>query len=153
MADLLLGAEERAPQVHRQHPVEGGGVEPVGRLGDLDAGVVDQEVDRTELVGDGLPHLFDLVLVRHVGLHQPRSGAGRADLVDAAFDAALDGVPGRLRPFGPADVVDGDVHPFLPQADGDRLADPRAATGDDGRLALQSLHDPSLPSFGTGGPS
>lgn len=127
MADLLLGAEERSPQVDGQDPVEGRGVEVVGRRRDLDPGVVDQKVDAAKLVGDRLPHLLDVVLARHVGLHQQRLGAGRADLMHAPLDAAFDGVPGRHGALRRPHVVHGDVHALLPQPDGDRLSDAGAA--------------------------
>ncbi len=50
-------------------------------------------------------------------------------------------------PSGRPDVVDGDVDAFLAELDGDCLADARAATGDEGRLATQTVHRNS---FGIG---
>src|SRR3954471_9810707 len=65
----------------------------------------------------------------------PRGG----HLLHADLDAVLDGLLRLLRALGRADVVDGDVDAFLAQPDGDRLADARAAAGDQCLLALQPL--------------
>src|SRR4051812_7880227 len=66
----------------------------------------------------------------------PRGGHS----LHADLDAVLDGLLGFLRALGPAAVVDGDVDALLPGPDRDRLADARAAAGDQCLLALQTLH-------------
>jgi hypothetical protein len=138
--DGLLGAEEGAAQVDRQHLVEGVGGQVLGVGGDLDAGVVDQVVEPSVLLEDAVEHLGDLVLVRDVGADQDGAGAALAQLLHADVDAVLDGFLGLLGPLGRSHVVDGHVDAFLAEADGDGLADAGAAAGDDGDLALQSLH-------------
>ena len=57
-----------------------------------------------------------------------------ADLVHAGVDLLL----GVARLLGLAQVVDRDVGAVLGEAHGDRLADPRAAAGDQHVLALQA---------------
>src|SRR6187551_3828153 len=52
----------------------------------------------------------------------------------------LDRLLGLLGPFRATDVVDRDVHTLFAQPNGDCLSDPRATTGDDGHLSLQTLH-------------
>ena len=149
-ADGVLGAQERAAEVDAEHLVEGGRGQSVGVLGDLNAGVVDEEVDRTELVGHRLEHGLHLVLVRDVGFDEDGLATGGPHLVHAALDAAVDGLLGGFRPLDRAHVIDADVHTLLTQPDGDGLTDAGAASGDDCDLVLQALHRSSCQSFGVG---
>src|SRR5436190_10580890 len=68
------------------------------------------------------------------------SGAGLCRLLDAELHPVLDCFLGGDRAFWWAHVVDRDVGALLTEADGDRLADARAAAGDQGNLVLQSFH-------------
>ena len=81
----------------------------------LDAGVVDQDVDGTELVPDPIDHGFDFGAVRDVRLD--RHGA-------AAF--AADPCGDILGGLSAGDVVDGYVGALLREDLGDALADPAA---------------------------
>ena len=75
LADLRLGTQERAAEVDRQDAVERRRVEHVGVLRDLDPGVVDEEVDRTELGPHLLEHPLHRVLVGDVGLDRASPGS------------------------------------------------------------------------------
>ena len=141
-ADRLLGAEEGAAQVDGEHLVEVGDRELVGVLGDLDAGVVDEDVDAA-------------VLVEHLLEHRRRPGPpatrrrrrGSARVPAAAICFMQISTPCSIAslvssaPSGAPDVVDRDVDALLAEPDGDGLPDARAASGDDGDLAGQTLHD------------
>src|SRR3954451_16577779 len=144
-ADGLLAAEERAPEVDRQDLVERGDGQFIGVRRDLDAGVVDEEVDAAVLAEGPLEHCADLVLLRHVGADEDRVRPGGGHLLHADVDAVLDGLPGLLGALARPDVVDGDVDALLTEPDGDRLADSGAAAGHQRLLALQTLHVVLLP--------
>jgi hypothetical protein len=64
--DSLLCAQQRAPQVHREHLVERGDRQHVGVRRDLDAGVVDEVVDVPVLREYAVEHRRDLTLAGHV---------------------------------------------------------------------------------------
>ena len=132
--------EERPAQVHREHPVEVGDSELVRVAGDLDPGVVDQDVDAAVLLHHLVEHRVDLPGVGHVGGDQDRLRARRRQLPHAQVHPVLDRVPRLLGALRAADVVDGDVDALLAQPDRDRLPDARAAPGDQRLLALQTLH-------------
>ena len=96
--------------------------EILDRRDELDAGVVDENVDGSELrrrVGD---HRLGLRALRHVGA-----------VVDA-LDAELlfDGGARRLDRLGVAEAVDHHVRALLGERAGDRQSDPARGTGDDG---------------------
>src|SRR5262249_43251333 len=74
------------------------------------------------------------------GGDEDRPPARLRHLLHADLHPLLDRFLGGDRAFRPAHVVDRYVGALLTQADGDRLADSRAAAGDEGELALQSLH-------------
>ena len=86
---LPLFARRRAAEHLRAQPgaakvdVDEAGPLIVGQLEErhdrLDAGVVDEDVDRPELVPDALEHRLDLRAARHVGLHRHRAAPGRPD--------------------------------------------------------------------------
>ena len=77
-----LRAQEGAGEVGLDHAVPLGDVERVRRLADVDAGVVDEDVDAAELAGDALDHGGDRGLVGDVGGHGDRLGAGLLELRD-----------------------------------------------------------------------
>src|SRR5215831_2159141 len=112
----------------------------MGVLRYLDADVVDQDVQPPVLAHYLVEHLVHGLLVGYVGGDEDRPAAGLGHLLHADLHAMLDRFSGGDRAFRPAHVVDGDVGALFTEADGDRLADAGAAAGDDGDLALQSLH-------------
>ena len=132
----LAGAQERAPEVDRQYLVEVGRGQLVGVFGDLDAGVVDQDVQPPVFIHHPVEHLMDGLFVGHVRGDQDRPAARLGHLLHADLDPVLDGFPGGDRTIGAAHVVDCDVRAFLAQADGDGLADSRASAGDQSHLVL-----------------
>ena len=130
-ASPLLGlhaGRRRLDRVERGREVDGDdGVPLIGRKlldrrDELDAGVVDQDVDGSELgrrVGD---HRLDLVAFRHVG--------AVVDALDAKllFDAGALGFD-RL---GVAETVDHHVGALLGEGAGDGETDAAGGAGDDG---------------------
>ena len=139
-ADRRAGAQERAAQVDREDLVEVGGGQLVGVLRDLDPGVVDQDVQPPILAYHPVEHLVDGLLVGHVGGDEDRPAAGLRHLLHADLHPVLYRFLGGDRAFGRAHVVDRYVRALLAEADGDRLADARAAAGDESNLVLQSPH-------------
>jgi hypothetical protein len=137
----LTGTEERAPQVNGEDLVEVGGRQLVGVPGDLDAGVVDQDVQPPVLAHHPVVHAGHGLLVGHVRLDQDRPAARLGHLLHAHLHPVLDGFPGGDGAIGAAHVVDRDAGALLAQPDRDRLADAGASPGDQGHLVLQSLHD------------
>ena len=114
---------------------------------DLDAGVVDQHVQAAEAVDRRLDHRDDVLLLGHVALHEDVADAHLGNLGGAGMHSLL-GVGGLV---GLAQVVDCDVGAELGEADGDRLADARAAAGDEDVLALQPGHGLGRGDGGSGG--
>src|SRR5271165_4367787 len=110
-------------------------------LGYLDAGIINQDVQPPILAEHLVEHLIHGLLIGDVRGDQDRPATRLRHLLHADLDAVLDRFPGGDRAFWPAYVVDRDVGAFLAQADGDRLADSRAAAGDESDLVLQTLHD------------
>ena len=135
-----LGAEERALQVDRHHPVVFGlgGVERRGA--GFDAGVVDHHVEATELRHRRVDQRLKLVDAADVGVDADRLLAERGDLALQRF--------GRR---GVDDVVDDNVGARLGEAERNRLADPAVAAGDDGGLSVERHRDVSLASGATRG--
>jgi hypothetical protein len=134
--DRLARAEEGAPEVDADHLVEVRGRELVRRLRDLDAGVVDQDVEAAELVERVLEHAHDVVFLGDIALDEDVADAVLAHARDTGVNLLL-GVLGLL---GLTQIVDGDVCAVLGEADGDRLADTRCPAGDEDVLALESSH-------------
>ena len=100
MSQRLLRAEKCATQVDREHLVEVLDRQLVGVLGNLDAGVVDEDVDAAVLVEHSLEHRRDLTLLRDVSRDEDRLRA-RGDLCfDEHLHAVLDGFPVSSAPSG-----------------------------------------------------
>ena len=92
------------------------------RRDELDAGVVDHDVDGSELLGRVPDHRLDLVALRHVGA-----------VVDALdLELALDLGALFLDRLRIAEAVDHHVRAFLGERAGDGEADPAGGAGDDG---------------------
>ena len=68
--DRFTGAQEGAPQVHGENPVEVAAGQLVGRTRDLDTGVVDQDVEPAETLRRLLNHPHDVVLGRDIALDE-----------------------------------------------------------------------------------
>ena len=83
-----LRAQEGAGQVGLDHAVPLGEFERVRRLADIDAGIVDEDVDPAELVGDAADHGGDRLLVGDVGRDRNRLGAAFLSSATAAADLA-----------------------------------------------------------------
>ena len=129
--DRLAGAQERAAQVDREHLVELGARELLGRPGDLDAGVVDEDVEAAEALARLADHAHDVLLGGDVALDEHVADAVLAHLPQAGVHLLLG--PGRL--VGRGQVVDRDVGAVLGEPHGGRLADPGGAAGDQDVLA------------------
>ena len=125
-ADGFAGAKELAGQADVDDLLPLG----VGHLHergvDLQAGIVDQDVDGPEFFARGLKHGRHVGFAGHVGL----MGEGVAAVFLDCFDDGL----GLL---GPGDVVDADLGDGGPQRKGDGFADAGAGPGDDGRLTFE----------------
>jgi hypothetical protein len=127
-----------ASRAHRNadHLVEVVRGKLVRRPRDLDAGVVDEDVDPTELLDGIADHPDHVVLAGDVALDEHVTHAGLPDLVDAGVHLLLRA--GRFARH--AQVVDRNVGAVLCEPDGDRLADARGSAGDENVLALQTAH-------------
>src|SRR4051794_11859940 len=132
--DCLAGAEERPAQVDRDHPVEVRAGELLGRVRELDARVVDEDVEATEALRRLADHAHDIVFAGDVALHED---VAHALLPDSAY-AGVYLVLGTGRLVGRREVVDRDVRAVLREADGDRLSDSRGAARDQDVLAQQA---------------
>src|SRR5262249_61115489 len=82
----------------------------------------------------------DLVLLRDVRADEDVPDARLADGPDARVHLLL----GLVRLVAAAEVVDRDVGAALGEANGDRLADPRGAAGDEDVLALEAVRPLAL---------
>src|SRR5215208_714127 len=134
--DRFSCAQERAPQVDREDLVEVRGVELLGRSRELDAGVVDENVEAAEALGRLADHAHGVVLAGHVALDEDVADAVLLNLAHAGMHLLL----GPCRLVGRGQVVDGDVGAMRGEAHGDRLPDPGRATGYQQILALQAGH-------------
>ena len=106
-------------QVRGDQAVPVGGVEHVeGPLGDVHAGVADEDVDRPEVVEDAGDHGGDALAVGDVAGLDPAAVAGRSE-------AAADGVE-----LGAVAADQGDAEPGGGQVLGDGAADAAAGPGD-----------------------
>ncbi len=104
------------------------------RRDELDAGIVDEDVDRAELALGIRDHLGDLVALGHVG--------GRIERLDA--ELGLDAGPLLFDRGGIAETVDHQRRAFARESPRDRQADTAGRTRYDSNLALQR-HGRSLP--------
>ena len=140
VAHRVARTQERAAEVDRKDLVEVRGGQFMRVLGYLDAGVIDQDVQPPIFAEHPVEHLIHGLLVGHVRGDQDRPATRLCHLLHADLHPVLDRFPGGDRAFRPAHVVDRDVGALLTQADGDRLADSRAAAGDESDLVLQTFH-------------
>ena len=120
---------ERRRQVERQDRIPLGDREFVDRRHELDAGVVDQDVDRAEFLDRPAHHRLDRVLLRQVGavvahFHRVIGGQFRAELLDFA----------RV-----AEAVEDDVGAARGERGGDAEADAARRSGDECRFACGHL--------------
>ena len=122
----MLGAEERAREVHVEHPLPFGAIEHVGRAAARDSRRGDDRVDATVFGDHAVDHRRDRVLVPYVGLRerdlrrarrQVELGRGLGE-IDAHDPRALGREPGYAR-----------------------QPDPRGGAGYQCELAVQSTHD------------
>ena len=97
--------------------------QPVGRP----SGIVDENVDLAEVIDGARRHGFNLCRARHVCLDEQRVTRPR-----------LAQLPGDLFGLCGVDISDNNVGTFGNQTLGDRLANIRCATGDNGRLCIQT---------------
>src|SRR5919198_6282161 len=117
----------------------------MGGARDLDAGVVDEDVNAAESVDRALEHRDDVFLLGHVAANEHVAYSFLPDASEAGV-YALFGLGCLLRG---AQVVDRDVSPVSGETNGDRLADPRGAAGDQHVLAPQTAQRCDL-RFGRG---
>ena len=127
-----LHAVDDAAEIDRQGAVPGLELGIVGRAAPADAGIVAQDVDpaedRERLVGGGA----QLRAVGNVDLDEMNGvGAGQRRL--------------RRREMGLVMVGDDDLHPLAEKAADHAEADAARTAGDEGHLAAQLAHRPSLP--------
>ena len=100
------------------------GVGVIDRAADGDAGIVDEDVEPAEMLGDVVHELLDLDRRSLVGL------------VGAGFDApGLQFLDDRFGLVGGGDIADGDVGAFIGERAGAGRADAARAAGDEGNLA------------------
>ena len=97
--------------------------ERVRRLADIDAGIVDEDVDPAELAGDAAGHGGDRFLVGDVGRDRDRRGAALLELRD------------RFRRLGLVAAHHRDRRAGLRKPLGHAEPDAAIAAGDDGYLA------------------
>src|SRR5262249_49629618 len=83
------GNEKQAPNVRREGMVPLGDREILERLGDGDTGVVHEQVDRAEPLGDALVHPTDVPLVADVGRKPRGANAGGVELRLEQLELAL----------------------------------------------------------------
>ena len=97
--DRLSRAQESAAEVHRQDLVEVRAGKLLGRSRDLDAGVVDQDVEAAETLGHLVDHPHDVLLGRNVALDQHVADALLPDHVHTRVHLRLrlGGLVGRRR--------------------------------------------------------
>ena len=130
---LLHAGHRRARGVEGRGEVDGDDGVPLldrellDRRHVLDAGVVDQDVDRAEVALGLGDHVGDLVVAQHVGGIEGDARAQRLDLRDRLLVVLLG-----------AEAVDDDIGAVLGERHGDAVADARGRAGDDGGLAFES---------------
>ena len=125
--DRVLHAQKHAAHVDGVQPIEVVGGRLLDRADVGDAGVVDEDVEATELAVQIVKRAPHVIGRRHVAAPGDRVAARRAD-----------GVRRRLR--GLVDVEDDRPSPLTSEQRGDRRADSRAGAGHHGDLAMQIEH-------------
>jgi hypothetical protein len=133
MADRLAGTEKCAPQVYIQHLIEISDFDFVAWRWNLDARVIDQNVEGPERLEHLGEHVLDLVLSRDVRLDDHvlagvSAGAGLPDCRLCRLGIGLDLV---------ARIVDGNIRAFLGKADGGGLSDSGSCSGYEHVLVLK----------------
>ena len=94
----------------------------------LQSGVVDQNVDGTELLADGAEHPGDVVFTRDVGFERHRGMTMAAQLVDHGLRFVLAG-----------DVIDTNIRPGVTERECDGASDPGARPGDNCFLPFEQF--------------
>ena len=145
VADRLASAQEGAAEVDRKHLVEVIARELVAVTRDLDAGVVDEDVEATELTDGVVDHRHDVGFAGDVALNEHVAHALLLHSIHARLNLLL-GLAGLA---GLVQIVDRDVRAVLRELDRDCLADSGRAARDQNALALQPGH--RLGPSGTGG--
>src|SRR5262249_48146905 len=122
---------ERAVEVHAKNaiPFIVGGVEEVAL--DLDARVVDADVDATKLLHDARDHCLDLITLRDIRLDGNRLRGERCG-------GLFRGLPILWTIWA---VVHGDMRAFRREPRRDSCADTGACTGDESNFVLKSRHE------------
>src|SRR5437762_3038118 len=124
--------QERAAEVHLDHPIPVLILHPHEQLIVRDAGVVDEDIDTSELLSRRAHEAIAIVTTHHVGDDAER----RVSLRFQVLHHPLQSVAVAPRDYHGRAVVG--------QPRADRGADPAPATGDDRDLALQrTLHAPT----------
>src|SRR3954463_5384383 len=103
----------------------------MGWARDLDARVVDEDIDATESIGGALEHRDDVLLLGDVAADEHVADSRLPDASETGVHLLL----GLACLLGGPDVVDRDVRAVFRETDGDRLTDPGGAAGDQDILA------------------
>ena len=118
-------AEERAGEVGVDHAGPFLELEGLRWLSDVDAGIVDEDVDAAEFTPDAFDQARDRCLVGDVGNHRDRLDAARGKLGSRRF---------RLGLVAPDDS---DIGAGFCKAPGDAKPDAAIASGDDGDFTFE----------------
>jgi len=126
--DGFARAEERTAQIDVEDAIEvvGGGFVAGG--GELDSGVVDEDIEAAEVGDSLLHHVFDF------GFH------GYVRLNEDGTSTCLDKSCVSFRPFRGTAIIQGDVRPFLGEAEGDGAADAGRCPGNQHILSGEAFH-------------
>jgi hypothetical protein len=135
--ERVLDAQGRAQHVDLEHAPEVGGLDVDEQAGDLDPGVVDQDVQAAE-GADGLRHgLVPARLASHVQRHELADRAGLAQRVGGLLAQLL------------LDVGDDDGRPGPGQGFRHAVAEPAGPAGDQCLPPRQFVHAHQAPLPGT----
>ena len=136
MGHGVAGTEERAAQVHVHDTVEVFRLHPDQELVFVDASIVDQDVDSTEMLHQVLYDGFGFVFLGNVASHQKGLPAG-----------LLDGVNDHGRGVGTGVIIDADPSTSLGKTGGDNGADTPGCPGDQCYFAAEvdAGHRAALP--------
>jgi hypothetical protein len=121
-----LGAEEIAPDIHRQHLAQGVGIDLLGRLRQVDAGIAMHDVEPAEALHRRLDQALAIRRPGGVEREPDRLAPGGADLV------------GRALRFGKRARAGDDGRAGRGHALGDRASEAAARSGDDRDLPGQA---------------